>query len=336
MLNPFHNLWSIPGNAASACRWRAWPRRWPLVLTAVLTLVTLPLRAAETASAPTQLRFGFTARVFDGVNINDARAAIKVWTQQIAREHHLPVSPDVVVIPGQSELDQALQQREVEAIALTIDEFWHVRDKAPVGRIVLALNNGLIGDEYVLIIRRETGMRSLADLKGKSLNVHRSPRSTVIEPWLNHELTSASLPRLDTHFDTVKRVEKMSAAVLPVFFAQVDACLVHRAGFDLLVELNPQLGQKLVAIRTSDPIVSSLFFFRADTDSDLIDRVMEVFINSGSDPAANQITMLFQQQELATATWEDLEPAFELLRQNERLDDAPAAPTELPPPAASP
>ena len=52
----------------------------------LVSLGLLPVRAVETVDN-TELRLGFTSSVFVGVNENDARAAMKIWTQAILKEH---------------------------------------------------------------------------------------------------------------------------------------------------------------------------------------------------------------------------------------------------------
>ncbi len=261
------------------------------------------------------MRFGFSARMFEGVNLNDAQASMKVWARQIATEQGVPVSPVVLSYDNYRDIEIAINQREVEAIAVCADEFFLLRSRVPVGTFVLSDASGEKTEQYLLLVRRDRGFQNLGELKGRSLVYVITPRAAIIRHWLQVEQLEAGWGDLASHWGRIEGNNKLSKVILPVFFGQADACLVTRSGFEVMAELNPQVGQQLVPIATSGPVIASVFFFRGSYTSRNVDRVIDIFTHASEDAAAQQILTLFQQDRLSVGTQEDLAPTLHLLER---------------------
>ena len=115
----------------------------------------------------------------------------------------------------------------------------------------VAAANGQVGRKYLVVVRKGKGIRTPADLRGLSVLCLESIRNNVCRSWLETVLPDDPASPASAFFDTFEIVAKPTTAVLPVFFGQKPACIVDETGFNLMKELNPQVGLELEVIATS-------------------------------------------------------------------------------------
>jgi phosphonate transport system substrate-binding protein len=82
--------------------------------------------------------------------------------------------------------------------------------------------------------------------------------------WLDTLLLSQKLGTQKTFFGRREVVTKPTAAILPVFFGKKTACVVDEASFDLMKELNPQVGQQLQVVAMSDTFANVVVCLREE------------------------------------------------------------------------
>ena len=102
-----------------------------------------------------------------------------------------------------------------------------------------------------------------------------SSRASLAPVWSETILAREGLGSASGFYGQITTASKISQAVLPVFFRQLDACVVTRSGFETMVELNPQVGRQLKVLASSPPVVPVVFCFRASYDSPIRAKVLE-------------------------------------------------------------
>jgi phosphonate transport system substrate-binding protein len=103
--------------------------------------------------------------------------------------------------------------------------------------------------------------------------------------------------------------------VLPVFFGQVDACVVTKRGFDTMVELNPQVGEKLRVLAISPPLIPSVAFFHPDYDPEMRRKIEEEIQVLDLSPAGRQVMNHFQCDAIRVEPASCLDGTRELLER---------------------
>jgi phosphonate transport system substrate-binding protein len=259
--------------------------------------------------------------MFRDVNENDAGAAAKVWAQSLGRDKNVRVDPVVQVLRGTNAIGEAIRTGAVDVITMTTEEYWHLRHRVSCDTFLYGVKSGSISEQYVLLVHRDSGIQKVADLRGRTLTLFRNPRACLAPVWVETLLGGPGSSRLSGFFGRVTEVNKLSRAVLPVFFRQADACLATRAGFETAAELNPQVGQQLKVLAISPELVPVVCCFRADYHSRCRDQVLAAALHVKSSPAGQQFLTLFQCDDFAQGTESDLNSALELLATYARLTD---------------
>jgi ABC-type phosphate/phosphonate transport system substrate-binding protein len=258
-------------------------------------------------------RIGFSSATFGEVNENDAIAAVRVWAQSLARELGIAADPQPQILRSLADIATALTNQTVDCLNLTTEEYALLRNQVVLENLLVAIKGGLIAEEYVLLVHRDSRLERPADLRGHKLGMLQSARGSLASVWMENLLAREEINAVTNFFSQVTGAAKTSKVVLPVFFRQLDACVVTRSGFDLMVELNPQLGQQLKILSTSTPVVPVVFCFRADFNSPIRKKILGEISKWHTVPAGRQILTLFQCDSLEQQPETCLDSALEML-----------------------
>lgn len=297
--------------------------RWAghaVAATALELALLLGVSGGRAADPPADVfRIGFSAAVFGDVNENDASAAVRVWAQALAKERGIPADPQPKILRGLGEIASALTNRLIDAVNLTAIENWQLRNQVALQNYLVAVKGHSISEEYVVLVHRSSGIERLADLRGRKLAVLDGSRACLAPIWFDTILAEAGFGPAKEFCAQVNPVYKLTKAVLPVFFRQIDACLVTRSGFETMIELNPQTGQQLKILATSPPLVPVAFCFRGDYNSPVRQKLLDEVARWHTTPSGRQILTIFQSDQLREESPAVLDTAMAVLNQHQRL-----------------
>lgn len=255
-------------------------------------------------SAPAQddgqrFSIGFSRSLFTNVNENDAKASIKAWAQTVARERNIKADPTAYLFSNVEEMAEALKKGAADAMGVVFKEYVSISRVVETDHVFLTRMAGRVYEEYVLLAQDDSGIGSLDGLMKGHLIFHDSPRTSLAFQWLEWIVKKQNLEKNVTdHFGAIKHVEKLTDAVLPLFFGKADMCLVTQTGFSTMVELNPQIGRKLRVIAKSAPLVPALLCFRKDYASSQKEIILTALKELHRSSAGQQVLTIFQAEAL--------------------------------------
>lgn len=285
---------------------------------AVLGMAMAGAAATEHVALP--FRVGFSTRLFTEVNDTDAKASIKAWAQTVARERGINMSPSAQLYDRTGEMVVAMKQGAVDAMSVTFDEYMAISDEVETSHWFVTQTAGSLYEEYVLLVRTDSGIADLRTLEGRSIVFHDAARTSLAMDWLDHLVIShGHNEAAEGFFETIRKVGKVSAAVLPVFFGKADAAVVADSTFKLMCELNPQLRRDLKTIARSPSLVPAIMCFRKDFESPEKERVMTALRELHQTPAGEQVLMIFQSQALVLVDERPLKETAAFIKETRRL-----------------
>ena len=267
----------------------------------------------------------YSADIFTEINENDATASVRVWTQAIARRKGIPVNAAGKEIRGTDSMIEELRTGKIDAATMLTDEFKAVSRRVAFSHLFVAVVGGDLTEEYVVLVHKDSAPETLAQLQGHTLMLFRNPRNSLAETWLETQLLKAGSPKIPVFFGRIQRPAKLSSAILPVFFKQADACLVTRRGFDVMRELNPQVGRQLRVIAASPPLVPMVLAMRSGYESELLDEIVASMRDLHKTPEGRQILTVFQCERVEEVPMARLGPSLSLLDEHEKLLGSVAA-----------
>jgi phosphonate transport system substrate-binding protein len=107
----------------------------------------------------------------------------------------------------------------------------------------------------------------------------------------------------------------VSQAVLPVFFGQVEACVVPVSSLDTMAELNPQLRRDLKVLATSPAFCQGPICVRKDVLEEWGHLLSDVLTTLHLEPEGRQLLTLFRIEQLVPFDDAYLEPTARLLEE---------------------
>ena len=245
-------------------------RRWltlpVLALTAWLICPAIPARASETnpPAAPFLFHVGMAKICFRDVRPDDATAAYRILLERNAREFGTVIKADTAVFDDTPAFESALQHQTIHMAIFNSWQFLQMDIHQQMQPIFVVMQNGKVGRKYLVLTRRGSGFNTLAALRGKDIIQQDVASSGPGKVWLETRLLSEKLGTPATFFGSVESVAKPTTAVLPVFFGKKAACVVDEASFDVMTELNPQVGQQLQIVAMSDALANPVVCLRKD------------------------------------------------------------------------
>lgn len=258
-------------------------------------------------------RVGFSSSMFTDVNENDARAAIKVWGDMIVTERNIPVVTTPQFFNHVESIAESLQHKNTDVVALTTIEYEQLMHHINFSPLFITYHSGSPDEEYQLLVHRDGPIKSLADLRGRSLNLYNNPRSKLASLWLDVHLIKQKHEAISGFFGKIAEHTKIANVILPVFFRQIDACLVPRSGLDIMGELNPQVAQQLVVVAESEAMIPAIFAFRADFSSRYRNDILAGVTDLDKSPAGSQVLTIFNSQRIVERPASVLESALKLI-----------------------
>jgi len=251
----------------------------------------------------------FTRSSFIGVNQADATAAFTVFAKKMGEQRGYDLTPQVRIVDDIREMRDALDQNAIDMIFLDSWDYLKLSPAPGYPIEFVTLSQGSPLEEYLIIVQSESGISTLADLEGKRIHVLDNTSATNGRRWLETEFMAQGVADIEAFLSRFEIVDKVSQAVLPVFFGSTDACVVDRSGFALMAELNPQVSTNLKVVKRSEPLLDRVCCIRATGWENQKEResTYESLAMIDRDPSGRQILNLFKIEAITEFQDEHLE-----------------------------
>jgi phosphonate transport system substrate-binding protein len=249
--------------------------------------------ALAVADGELPVRMGISDSQMVEVNLNDARAAMQIWVNRMNNDLKIPIDRSGNLIYTSQEIIEKVRRGELDAVALNILEYRQVADLLDSSQIISPA--GVAGlEQYLVLVKRNGPVQSLADLRGRQLRMLTVPKMCVAPAWLFMLLEERHLGAPEQFFGALTTDAKASQVVLPVFFGKADACLTLKRSFDTICELNPQVAKELSVLAISPAMIVGFFIFQKNYRSLNREKVINALSGLRASPAGQQLNTLFQ------------------------------------------
>ena len=274
----------------------------------------------ETAeSHPETLRIGYSLTTLLAVDPGDAEATTNLLVELLAEELGQVVSVETRVFPDLADIAEEARSGRLHIVSVLSQEYLELADRLRLEPAYVPVRNGSVYEEILLLVRRDLAEAGLEGLAGKRVLVSVTRTNALPYLWLDKILLSAQLPPAREFLGSIEEVSSASRAVLPVFFGQADACVTISSAFLTMRTLNPQIGDELVALRTSRPVLMSVLCINERSQIAFLDTARVEIPGLAERPEGRQLLMLFGVERHVPFRAEYLEGIRALLREAEDL-----------------
>jgi ABC-type phosphate/phosphonate transport system substrate-binding protein len=280
-----------------------------------IALILLPDTAWVKMPDKPRLSIGYSSKTFLDVDMKDAVAALDVWVDEwsakegFSAQNHVYDDLDV--------LAKDFQQGNLDFGIVKSLDYLKIRKAINPELAMTHVKGGKKTIRYYLLAQSDSGITSIRDLRNSKLTVRKGDDMGLL--FLNTLLLKNRLPETEKFFFFVDPKPRSSQVMLSVFFGQAGACLTTDITYKTMVELNPQVKEKLKIIASSEEYVEGVNFFRKDYDENYKKIVLDRSQKLKDSVRGRQIMLLFKIDKVALLEEKDLDTVRKLLADYERL-----------------
>ena len=224
---------------------------------------------------------GFDRSLIVDVNPNDATAALDAWIKTILKHSNAKYNLNAKLFDNFEDLSKNYITDTLAMVVISTYDYlnYPLKNKfKPIFTPTVEVDTGV---SYLIITRKENIINKLCQLNNLSLGYNDLKQNIFSSLWLDMLLKKNKLPLKEKFFSKVEKDTKDSKLILEVFFNKLDVCLVAKHSYELMVELNPQIKDKLKIIYRSPIYTHGVLCF---TDvikdeysaNDLMKRIIEM------------------------------------------------------------
>ena len=256
----------------------------------------------------------FSEKIFVRVNQNDATALAKVLMENLLEESPFTIrtgSPNVY--SSMKELEESVKNERNDLYILLPEEFLRLSKFGLIEPTAVPLRNNSVYDVYKIIVSKKNSIRNIKELKGKSILIGYSAGNDNPHLWLNHLLSSKGMGEKEKYFESIETLEKSLPVILKVYFGQVDACIISEDNLNLAIEMNPRLGESLIALETSKPILRAILAERKSKPEKNKKLLLDNLLNLDKTAEGKQVLTLFRIEKLIPYKEEYLKSSYDFV-----------------------
>ena len=265
------------------------------------------------------LEVGYSGEFFDNVDPDDARTAMGSWAEVVLQKTGIASGSEAFIFPDRASLLGALRSRRVDLVVLLTLKYLDVLEEDLLVAVVGSSSGGSVYREYVLMVRRDSDIENLEQLKGRTLISERGNGGNIPLMWLETLLGRNGLSGVHAFFGPLREESTASRAVLPVFFGQVSACLVSADAFEETAASNPQLTEELKVLARSPEFCRGPICLRKDLYVQYGATMENLLMSLHTYPQGRNLLRLFHVDQLVPFEPAYLESVIELVEEYEQL-----------------
>lgn len=285
----------------------------------LLLLFTVTTLAQSKRKDAKPLTVGFSIYLFNEVDIRDATVAIQMWGNELMGNLGLNYFPEAKIFDTNQDIVSAIKNNKLDLISLLITDYFEIEKQIEVEPYLITSVNGVYGYNLILLVRKESGIRNIKDLKNMRINTPTDGYGKLSDMWLEVILNKNG-EKFDTYFSERKKVNKPSQALFPVFFKQTDACVIPEPSYLTMLELNPQLKNDLIVIEKSPSLVNGIMCINKNLDEDVKKLTLDTAQKLSQTASGKQILTLFKSEGLVKFKPEYIKSTKELVDKYKQIN----------------
>lgn len=290
--------------------------RISLVSTLLLLCCLFPLVAFSggTEDLP-HAAVGISIQMYHDIDARDAAAAFKIWMAELSDKAGFRC--ETVLYPDIHNLIEDFQKGRIDMASLSPLAFFKYESVLQSDPAVIGVRHGTALWHYVVLVSADHPYVGINSLKGLRLAITQNDDLALL--YLNTLLLREGHQEADRFFSTVLNKPKPSQAINAVYFGSADVSVTTEQAFEIMTEMNPQVGRKLKIVSISPGLLQGVGIYRRAFPKDLRKKIEAVFRNFKTYPRGKQVLTLFQIDDLKIPTSHDFDETRKLYHEYLRL-----------------
>ncbi len=236
-------------------------KRYSLVVLFLYLFAYSTFPQTDTSHKKTTYTAGFYKKFFDLIPANDAIAAYSVWIREIEKKSNFDFTLNLKLYNDFNDMITNYKNDKLVIAIFSSYDYLTYADTSNFKPIYAPTIDNQPGIAYYIITKKNKHYDRINDLQDLSIGI---PSSYLHKPaimWLDLLLFKNHLARKEEYFKYIEPSMSESKSIMEVFFGKLDVGLVPQSSFELMCELNPQIGQQLTIIEKSPIYTNGIVCF---------------------------------------------------------------------------
>lgn len=276
--------------------------RWWIGLTLLCFALVVP--AKET------LTLAYLKEGLQELDKSEKLIAIQIWAEAFAQQNQVAV--EVRPVNSINELTPDLQAQQIDFALFNTGQYlkqYAALKPFLAPEIYAVQRTENLYEDYVLLSKNASAIRTLADLKGKRLSL--TTDHTLYLQYLEYLTRQTANQKVAQFFKQIRNAPTASQSVLDVFFGNSDACLVPRHIYQMTAALNPAILQELNIVHSSGPVFIPAVLVAFNTEALAMRRNFGQYLTESHQTIrGQQIFDLFKIERIVQIDAAQLQPLF--------------------------
>jgi phosphonate transport system substrate-binding protein len=166
----------------------------------------------------------------------------------------------------------------------------------------------------LILVRKGSGIRNVADMKGKSIAfVEKATTAGYVFPMAHFK--EHGVEDLDAYFKEYFFAGSHDSAIHAVLNGKADIACAKNTIYNLMAKNDPRIIDDLVIIERSPLVPSNGLALRGDLDQDVKKKLQDVLIGMDRDPDGKKALDLYGAVRFLSTSREDYDPVFDLAKK---------------------
>jgi ABC-type phosphate/phosphonate transport system substrate-binding protein len=260
-----------------------------------------------------EIKVIFSKSSFHNIKTEDAHATAQILANHIKKLKNIKSDFKVEIVTGDKEIIESCNIG-FDMILLTTEEYLRLKKKLPLEPFCVNYTNSSYGFVYQLIVNKNSDINDITQLKSETIYIQSNSEDQVAAKWLSKILNDNKLKPMNVFFKEIVYINNATNVLLPVFFNKAKACIVTKASFNLVKELNPGISNQKKIIYTSEPLILGITCLNSqNTNSNNYKVMKDILLVMHENQYGKQLIQLFGADKLIQFKEEYLTSYYKLL-----------------------
>jgi ABC-type phosphate/phosphonate transport system substrate-binding protein len=257
------------------------------------------------------VRMGALASMVNGIELKDADAAFKIWTDTFVKRLKAKDVYDFTfeykMYDDVNTLKKDLKNNFINYFNVSTEAYFDLNADNEFVPFLSGTNNPKDKFMYYLLITSAKNKNSeLKFISNKKILISKSNENTFGKIWLKTYLREELGEILFRTINFSSSNQNENEDLLAVFFGKADYAIISNGAYELACELNPSIKNKIRIIKKSGSLVNGVFVYRKGMKPSTIKAIRDIATAIDYDNEGKQILNLFKISKIVSITSDDL------------------------------
>jgi ABC-type phosphate/phosphonate transport system substrate-binding protein len=282
-----------------------------ILLILVILLVNSNFSQSDNTLKKDVVRMGALTSMVDGVELKDAEAAFKIWTDSFIKRLKAKKIYDFDFEGKMYEnifaLKKDVKDNIINYFNVSVIDYLELNKNGEFVPFLSGTNhpkNEFI--HFLLIANVKNPSNSINELAKQKIYLSKSLEKSIGIYWLKGIIREVLGPKPYKTINYLSINQNENEDLLSVYFGKTDCALVSEGTFDIACELNPVIKSKIKILKKSGPLLTGVFVYKKGANKLTLKKIRDIAIDIHNDNEGKQILNLFKIQRITPIVPEDL------------------------------